>query len=167
MQRVYAPWRTEYLTNQTKKIDGCVFCHIAACKEDEYEELGVLYKGEDFFIVMNKYPYTPGHFMIIPNMHTANLEDLPPDTFKNIAQYSQKGVKMLKEVLNAQGVNLGMNLGSAAGAGIKEHIHMHLVPRYQGDTNFITTIGDTRVYGTNIDKLYTKLRENVERYFKL
>lgn len=164
MDRLYAPWRSEYVTGD-KKIQGCVFCHIVN-NPDENEELGVLYRDKEFFIVMNRYPYSPGHFMIIPNYHTANLEDLDPSTYARMSQFAQKGVKMLKEVLNAGGVNIGMNLGSAAGAGIAEHIHMHLVPRWTGDTNFITTVGDTRVFSTDFEKIYQKLKEHSENYFR-
>ena len=166
MDRLYAPWRTEYITQNNKKIDGCVFCYIANSSNDEDEELGILYRGDDFFIVMNKYPYSPGHFMIIPNKHEQNLEDLNSDTFTKISLFAQKGVKILKEVLNAQGVNVGLNLHKAAGAGIEDHIHMHLIPRWIGDTNFITTIGETRIYGTDHKKLYKKLKNASQNYFR-
>lgn len=165
MDRLYAPWRTGYITNN-KKIEGCVFCHIVNSKIDQDEELGVLHRDDEFFIVMNKYPYSPGHFMIIPNFHTDNLEDLDPKVFAKMSNYAQKGVKMLKDVLNAQGVNIGMNLSRAGGAGIAEHIHMHLVPRWVGDTNFITSIGQTRVYGTDEQKLYRKLKDVASDYFR-
>ncbi len=165
MDRLYAPWRTEYIVNNNSvKIEGCVFCHIVENMEDE--ELGVLHREEEFFIVMNKYPYTPGHFMIIPNIHTPNLEDLDPVVFAKMSQYAQKGVKMLKEVLNAKGVNIGMNLGKAGGAGIAEHIHMHLVPRWKGDTNFITTIAETRIFSSDFNKIYKKLKDVSPNYFR-
>jgi len=164
MERIYAPWRSEYVTND-KKIEGCVFCHVVEHK-DEDEELGVLYRDEEFFIVMNRYPYSPGHFMIIPNQHTANLEDLDKEVFSKISLCAQQGVKMLKEVLNAHGVNIGMNLGSAGGAGIAEHIHMHLVPRWNGDTNFISTIAETRVFSSDFQKIYKKLKEQSGNYFR-
>lgn len=166
MDRLYAPWRTKYITkNGEKKIKGCVFCHAVENINDD-EKLGVLHREKDFFVVMNKYPYSPGHIMIIPNLHTANLEDLDPQIFVQISLYAQKGVKMLKDVLNAQGVNIGMNLGKAAGAGIAEHIHMHLVPRWKGDTNFITTIGETRVYSSDINEMYKKLKDVASDYFR-
>lgn len=166
MEHLYAPWRTQYISkNKEKKIEGCVFCHAAKTLDDD-ENLGVLYREDDFFIVMNKYPYSPGHFMIIPNHHTANLEDLDSATFMKISVATQKGVKMLKEVLNAKGVNIGMNLGDAAGAGIAEHIHLHLVPRWSGDTNFITTIGDTRVYNSDKNEIYKKLKNVATNYFR-
>ena len=165
MERLYAPWRTQYIT-QEDKIDGCVFCYIANSTQKEDENLGVLYRGKDFFIVMNKYPYSPGHFMIIPNKHECNLEHLDPILFAKMSNFAQKGVKLLKDILNAQGVNIGLNLHKAAGAGIEEHIHMHLIPRWIGDTNFITTIGETRVYGTEFQKLYKKLKDASKDYFR-
>lgn len=164
MDRLYAPWRTEYVTNQDDRIEGCVFCHIAN-NIDKDEELGVLHRQEDFFIVMNKYPYSPGHFMIIPNFHTDKLEELESEIWMKMNICAQQGVKLLKDVLNAQGVNMGMNLGKVGGAGIAEHIHLHLVPRWLGDTNFITSVGDTRIYSTNFDKIYERLKEKSSEYF--
>lgn len=164
MERIYAPWRTDYVSQNSKEIDGCVFCHIVKNINDD-EELGVLYREKDFFIVMNKYPYSPGHFMIIPNLHTDKLEDLDSEIWARMTLFAQKGVKLLKDVLNAGGVNIGMNLGSAGGAGIAEHIHLHLVPRWSGDTNFTTTIAETRVYSTDFFKIYKRLKEKSDVYF--
>jgi ATP adenylyltransferase len=165
MHRLYAPWRTEYIRTDGEKVKGCVFCHAVDTLDDD-ENLGILHREDDFFIVMNKYPYSPGHIMIIPNIHIANLEDLDPAVFAKISLYIQKSVQLLKEVLNAQGVNIGMNLGNAAGAGIAEHIHLHLVPRWKGDTNFITTIGEARVYSSDMTELYRKLKNVASNYFR-
>ncbi|MCK9161954.1 MAG: HIT domain-containing protein [Arcobacteraceae bacterium] len=161
MQRVYAPWRYDYVAKE--QSNGCVFCHISKSKDDE--ELGVLYKDEYCFVVMNRYPYSPGHFMIIPHFHTNNLEDLDPLIWSHISLLAQKGVIMLKNELNAKGVNLGMNLGGVGGAGIEEHIHLHLVPRWYGDTNFITTIGETRVYSVDFEEIYKRLKKVSLNYF--
>ena len=120
MERLYAPWRTEYVKS-TERIEGCVFCHISS-NPDKDEELGVLYRDEKCFIVMNRYPYSPGHFMVIPHNHTDKLEELDPQTWLHMSALAQKGVKMLKEQLNAGGVNIGMNLGRIGGAGIAEHM---------------------------------------------
>jgi diadenosine tetraphosphate (Ap4A) HIT family hydrolase len=162
MQNIlYAPWRDEYVSKDS--IVGCVFCHISS-HQDKDGELHVLYRDKYCFIVMNKYPYTPGHFMIIPHTHTDKLEDLDSEVWLNMTMLAQKCVKMLKDGLNAHGVNLGMNLGKAGGAGIAEHIHMHLVPRWERDTNFITAIADTRVYSTDFDKIYQKLKSLIPKY---
>jgi diadenosine tetraphosphate (Ap4A) HIT family hydrolase len=159
---LYAPWRSDYVT--AEKIEGCVFCHIGSHADDD-ESLHVLYRDEHCFAVMNRYPYTPGHFMIIPHHHTDGLEELESEVWLHISDLAQKGVRLLKERFNAQGVNLGMNLGGAAGAGIAEHIHLHLVPRWSGDTNFITSIGGTRVYSGDFEKIYRKILEEIPRYF--
>jgi len=158
---LYAPWRDEYVTNE--KIEGCVFCHIASHAAED-AKLHVLYRDEHCFMVMNKYPYTPGHFMIIPNQHTDKLEELPSEVWLHMSALAQQGVRLLKEGFGARGVNIGMNLGSAAGAGIAEHIHMHLVPRWERDTNFITSIGQTRVYSTDFEKIYHKIKALIPEY---
>lgn len=165
MERLYSPWRTEYVSTHKEEIVGCVFCHIKN-NPDKDEELGVLYRDKDFFIVMNKYPYSPGHFMIIPNFHTDKLEELNPNIWAKMSLYAQKGVSLLKNTLNSKGINIGMNIGEIGGAGIAEHIHLHLVPRWRGDTNFITTIGDTRVYSSDFNKIYKKLLTEAPKYFK-
>lgn len=160
---LYAPWRDEYVTGD--RIDGCVFCHISSHASDD-EKLHVLYRDEYCFIVMNRYPYTPGHFMIIPHIHTDALEALDPKIWLHMSALAQKGVQMLKESFGAHGVNIGMNLGKAGGAGIAEHIHLHLVPRWERDTNFITAIGENRVYSTDFEKIYRRLKELAKEYFK-
>jgi len=158
---LYAPWRDEYVAG--KKIDGCVFCHISENSQDD-SDLHVLYRDELCFIVMNKYPYTPGHFMIIPHLHTDKLEELPSETWLHMSSLAQKGVRLLKEGFGAHGVNIGMNLGKTAGAGIAEHIHMHLVPRFERDTNFITSIAKTRVYSTDFERIYMKIKALIPKY---
>lgn len=157
MQEIlYAPWRTEYVSGE--KDEGCVFCHISTHPQDD-ETLHVLHRDEHCFIVMNRYPYTPGHFMIIPHHHTDALEMLDADTWLHMSGLAQKGVALLKESFGAHGVNIGMNLGKAGGAGIAEHIHLHLVPRWERDTNFITSIAQTRVYSTDFETIYRKLKK--------
>jgi diadenosine tetraphosphate (Ap4A) HIT family hydrolase len=160
---LYAPWRDEYVSN--KKIDGCVFCHISSHKSQDQKSY-VLYRDEYCFMVMNLYPYTPGHFMIIPHHHTDKLEELDSKTWLHMSGLAQKGVALLKEALNAQGVNIGMNLGKAGGAGIAQHIHMHLVPRWERDTNFITSIADTRVYSSDFKIIFEKIKSLIPKYIE-
>jgi diadenosine tetraphosphate (Ap4A) HIT family hydrolase len=159
---LYAPWRSEYVSGE--KIEGCVFCHVSE-NADKDESLHVLHRDEHCFVVMNKYPYTPGHFMIIPHCHTDKLESLESDTWLHMSALAQKGVRLLKEAFGAHGVNIGMNLGKAGGAGIAEHIHLHLVPRWERDTNFITAIGETRVYSTDFERIYRRLLSEIPNYF--
>ncbi len=165
MDNLYAPWRTQYIQSDKKINCECIFCEIKN-NISSYENESILFSNENIFIVMNKYPYSNGHFMIIPNFHTSNLEDLDIEIWQEMSSYAQKGVALLKDVLKAQGVNIGMNLGDAAGAGIKEHIHLHLVPRWSGDTNFISTIANTRVYPSDFEKIFLQLKEKANKYFK-
>jgi len=155
MEHLYAPWRIDYVKGKEK--EGCVFCEISQNPSLDKEQR-VLYRDEICFAVMNKYPYTPGHFMIIPHQHTDSLEALPAEHWQHIALLAQKGVAALKEEFRTNGVNIGMNLGDAAGAGISEHIHLHLLPRWHKDTNFITTIGDARIYSVDFDEVYERVK---------
>ncbi|MDQ7042419.1 MAG: HIT domain-containing protein [Sulfurimonas sp.] len=159
---LYAPWRDEYVAGE--KLEGCVFCHISQNAEKD-ESFHILHRDEYCFVVMNKYPYTPGHFMIIPHLHTDKLEELESEIWLHMSELAQKSVRLLKEGFGAHGVNIGMNLGAAGGAGIAEHIHMHLVPRFNRDTNFITSIADTRVYSTDFHRIYKKIKSLIPKYF--
>jgi len=159
MNRLYAPWRREY---HTKKQNGCVFCNIANSKEFD-EENHVFYRDDICFFVMNRYPYNPGHFMIIPIKHIKNYEDLEEKEVSHIAKMAQIGCKILKD-FGANGINMGWNLGFDAGAGIPDHIHMHLIPRFKRDTNFITTITNTRVYSADFDKIFEEIKKISNKY---
>lgn len=164
MQEIlYAPWRTEYVAG-TPQDEACVFCHISTHAADD-AALHVLYRDAHCFVVMNRYPYTPGHFMIIPHLHTDKLEELESASWLHMSDLAQRGVRLLKEGFGAHGVNIGMNLGRAGGAGIAEHIHLHLVPRWERDTNFITSIADTRVYSSDFEKIYQRIKSLIPRYF--
>lgn len=160
MEYLYSPWRDKYINRKSK---GCVFCKISDSIELDNENR-VLYRDRDIFVVMNRYPYTPGHFMVIPHLHIDNIEDLDKEIWLKISIVTQKGVALLKK-FGALGVNIGMNLGDIAGAGIESHIHMHLVPRYPRDTNFITTISNTRVYSTDFNEVFEKLKELSKEFF--
>lgn len=159
---LYAPWRSDYVTGE--RIDGCVFCHISKHSEDD-KNLHVLYRDDDCFVVMNRYPYTPGHFMIIPHLHTDKLEELDSKIWLHMSDLAQRSVRLLKEGFGAHGVNIGMNLGRAGGAGIAEHIHLHIVPRWNSDTNFITSVAQTRVYSTDFEKIYEKILSLIPQYY--
>jgi len=147
MEYLYAPWRSEYVTK--KKIKGCVFCHISKHPEMD-EESFVLYRDEFCFMVMNRYPYNPGHFMIIPHFHTDAIENLDEKIWIRISKLARKSVQMMKEGFGAKGVNIGMNLGSSAGR----------------DTNFITTIGESRVYSTEFLQVFKKIKNMIPKYIK-
>ena len=161
MEHLYAPWRYDYVSEE--KIEGCVFCHISKNIDDE--KMQVLFVDEYCYVVMNKFPYSPGHMMVIPFFHTSNIEDLQDDVWLQMSKRVRQGVKLLKEVMPCEGVNIGMNLGRAAGAGIEQHVHYHMLPRWAGDTNFISTLGGTRVYPASFDEIFKKLKDNAGKYF--
>ncbi|MBU3014001.1 HIT domain-containing protein [Poseidonibacter lekithochrous] len=161
MEHLYAPWRYEYVSEE--KIEGCIFCHIS--KNLDEDKLQVLFHDKHCYVVMNKFPYSPGHMMVIPHYHTDKIEDLPDEVWMQLSIRVRQGVKLLKDVMNCEGVNIGMNLGKAAGAGIEQHVHYHMLPRWLGDTNFISSIAGTRVYPANFEDIYTKLKNKSSIYF--
>ena len=160
MDYFYAPWRDAYFS---EKVEGCVFCNLSNNPQLDAKH-HVLYRDEYCFIVMNRYPYSPGHIMVIPHYHTDALENLEDQAWLHTSFIVKQCVKMLKMGLEAQGVNLGMNLGKSAGAGIAEHVHYHIVPRWIGDTNFITTVANTRVYSTDFEKIYQKFKSLIPKF---
>lgn len=153
MKTLWAPWRMEYLLS--KKRDDCLFCEIL--KEQEDRENLILNRSSHCFVVMNRYPYNNGHIMVVPNIHTSNLEDIPEKDLIDFGKTTQFSLKCLKKLLKPEGFNIGMNIGGAAGAGIKEHVHLHIVPRWGGDTSFMTSISEVKVVSEHIMKTYDKL----------
>jgi len=138
MQSIYAPWRMTYITGC--KPDGCVFCRDSI-RQDDF----ILYEGKTVFVMMNLYPYISGHLMIIPYRHLSEIEDMQVDEKIEMFDLIELSVRSLKEAMQPHGFNIGMNLGKAAGAGIDDHLHAHVIPRWGGDTNFMSTVGKIRV----------------------
>lgn len=163
MKYLYSPWRDSYFK---QKRDGCIFCNILNDKNNDKNNY-ILFRDIYCYGIMNLFPYNPGHFMIIPNQHINNIENLDQEIWLQMSLHVRNGVKMLKEALDVNGVNIGMNLGDEAGAGISEHIHIHLVPRWTKDTNFITTISKTRVISSDIEIFYNKIKKLVPKYFSI
>lgn len=161
MEHLYAPWRYSYVSEE--KIEGCIFCYIS--KNLHKENLEILHSDDFCYVVMNRFPYSPGHMMVIPHFHTDKIEELEENIWMQISIRVRQCVKLLKEIMPCEGVNIGMNLGKAAGAGIEQHVHYHILPRWTGDTNFISTIGQTRVYPANFDDIFKKLKVNSSKYF--
>lgn len=155
-QSVYAPWRSEFILG--KKEKGCVFCRLAKEKEPGFDNL-ILYRTEKSYIVMNKFPYTGGHLLIVPNRHIGVLERLTDIESTELIKLSQLALSVMKKKLRPGAFNLGMNLGQPAGAGIPRHLHMHIVPRWTGDANFMTVVGNTRVHSIPMDFIYNALAE--------
>jgi ATP adenylyltransferase len=154
MKQLWAPWRMAYI--QAFKKNGCVFCQALQHTSDGEENL-IVFRGENAFVILNRYPYTSGHLMILPYRHAPNLEDLDPITRAEMIELVTRGSQVLERVYHSEGFNIGINMGQAAGAGIEEHIHIHIVPRWSGDTNFITAIGETRVLPESLSETYRRV----------
>lgn len=154
MERLWAPWRMEYIVKCDEPCE-CIFCHLPK-KENDRENL-IIYRGEHSFVIMNKFPYAVGHLMVAPYRHTSDLNDLTNEELTDISLNTRRCVNVLKRAMNPQGFNIGANLGRPGGAGIIDHIHHHIVPRWNGDSNFMPVIGDIRVISESLEKTYDNL----------
>jgi len=155
MDHLWTPWRSTYMQEKSDKKQ-CIFCAAAASRDDE-ENL-VVYRAEFSFVILNRYPYTSGHVMIAPYVHVSRLGQASEQTTGEMMQLTRRAEAILETVYKPDGLNLGMNLGEAAGAGIEQHIHMHVLPRWKGDANFMTSVGSTRVIPELLRDTYAKLK---------
>ncbi|RDU60714.1 HIT family protein [Helicobacter marmotae] len=166
MDRIYAPWRSKYFSQSSPHTgEDCVFCNIANTPKDDRQNY-VIYRDSLVFGVMNLYPYTPGHFMLLPLRHCDSPEKLPLEVWLHLHSLSHKAMELLYEY-GAQGVNMGLNVKKAGGAGIPQHLHIHFVPRYIGDTNFMTSIAEVRTFGMDFDSIYEKVKALSAKHFTL
>jgi ATP adenylyltransferase len=147
----------KYILN-IHKDEGCIFCEKP--KQNRDEENLILYRGKTCFVMMNRFPYNNGHLLIAPYRHTADLSALSDEEKKEMMELAGEWVKQLSDRMGAQGCNVGMNLGRIAGAGIADHLHLHLVPRWEGDTNFMPVVGDTKVMSEALEDTYKKLKRS-------
>jgi ATP adenylyltransferase len=159
LERLYTPWRLAYVTGSAKSAD-CVFC--AALAGSDADGL-IVFRGERSFVILNLFPYNNGHLMVVPNRHINTLVDATPEELTEIITLTRVSEIALREAFGPQGMNMGLNLGKAAGAGILDHLHMHVVPRWTGDTNFMTIVGQTRVLPQELPVTADKLRPIFER----
>lgn len=155
MEYLWSPWRMPYLQNNNRE-PGCIFC-TALKREDGVENL-VVHRGNTGFAIMNLFPYTSGHLMIVPNQHKSSLELLDAESRGEIMELASVALQVLTVVYHPQGFNVGFNIGEAAGAGVEDHIHMHIVPRWNGDTNFMSAVGMTRVLPESLEESYQRIR---------
>lgn len=158
MDRLWAPWRMAYIGSDTSS-SGCIFCDKAASHDDERNL--VLWRGERCFALMNLFPYNNGHLMIAPYVHQPTILELEPETLTEIMSVAQRCVKACQAAIGAQGFNIGINQGSVAGAGIADHVHMHVVPRWGGDTNFMPVLADVKVMPDFIETTYRQIRDQL------
>lgn len=154
MDYLWTPWRYAYVST-AEKATGCVFCEAAAGKDDKATR--VVFRGVHCFVILNTYPYTPGHVMIVPYAHLDELRKLPSEAAAEMMHLAQRMESVLRELYHPDGLNFGMNIGKAAGAGIAGHIHMHALPRWVADSNFMTVIGETRVLPESLDVTWERI----------
>jgi ATP adenylyltransferase len=155
LDRLWNPWRFQYVSKE-KRPEGCIFCDLP--REGKDEENLIVHRARFNYVILNRYPYTTGHLMVVPFKHTDSLQGVDEDTAQELFALVRVADGKLREVYNPKGMNLGMNLGEAAGAGIAEHIHMHILPRWIGDANFLTVIGETRILPEELAETYRKLK---------
>jgi ATP adenylyltransferase len=154
MDRLWAPWRLSYVTAAQVPATDCIFCDPSAGRELDL----VVFRGERSYVILNLYPYNNGHVMVVPDRHLSALEALTPDEQTELMRLTRLSEMALNDAYKPQGINVGINLGKAAGAGIENHLHIHLVPRWSGDTNFMTAVGGTRVLPEDLAATAARLR---------
>jgi ATP adenylyltransferase len=161
-ERIWAPWRLEYVKDASKDSgDECLFC-VAAADDDDEANL-IVHRGRRCFVILNKYPYTNGHLMVAPFDHLATIQALDEATATEMMSLAQRSIEILEDRYTPHGYNVGFNQGRVAGAGVEHHIHMHVVPRWGGDTNFMPVLADTRVMPQTLEQSYEALAGGFER----
>jgi ATP adenylyltransferase len=161
LSHLWSPWRMHYIQSPKDKT-GCIFCQALAESNDPANL--ILVRGKRAFVILNRYPYTSGHVMIVPVDHQPSLENLDPQTRAEIMELAACFIPVLLQVYRPQGMNVGINIGEAAGAGIIDHVHMHIVPRWLGDTNFMTALGNTRVLPETLEDSYLRIQKAWEEF---
>jgi ATP adenylyltransferase len=154
MHRLWTPWRLAYVTQASTIPPGCIFCDALASPDESL----VVCHGRVAFVILNKYPYNNGHLMVVPNRHVGRLADLEPDELHELATLTQSAERVLTSVYDPHGFNMGLNIGKPAGAGVLGHVHIHVVPRWNGDTNFMSVVGETRMLPEELPATSERLR---------
>jgi len=156
VDHLWSPWRYQYL-QAAQPADGCIFCEKAAASRDE--ENFIVHRAEHNFVILNLYPYTTGHLMIVPYEHVATVEEASRDALREMILLASDTETHLGTLYHPHGFNIGMNIGEAAGAGVAGHIHMHVLPRWRGDANFVSTVGETRVLPEDLKVTWRKMKD--------
>jgi len=163
MDKLWAPWREKFIL--CEKHPGCFLCRTA--KENEDRKNLILCRGKKCFVILNRYPYNNGHLMVAPFRHVGKLEDLKEDESTELLKISQLCIKAIKSGMKPHGINLGMNLGKISGAGVADHIHLHIVPRWQGDTNFMPILAETKIVSVGLSSTYRILKTEFDRLMRV
>jgi ATP adenylyltransferase len=153
---IWAPWRMEFIAGE--KPAGCIFCDFPASPPSDDRKHLIVHRAEHAFVILNRFPYTSGHLMVVPRRHGADLDALPPVEWAGLQELLRKAAAVLRATYRPDGLNVGMNLGRAGGAGIVDHLHWHLVPRWLGDNNFMPVLADIRVMVDHLDSSWEKVR---------
>lgn len=161
MKRLWSPWRMKYIAEEKNK-EECVFC-VEPRQPDGVKNL-IVYRGEQAYVILNRYPYTSGHLMVVPFDHLSSLEQLRPQVRAEMMELVADCLQVLRVAYQPEGFNVGVNIGEAAGAGILDHVHLHVVPRWTGDTNFMSALGETRVLPESLEESYQRLKTAWERW---
>lgn len=161
MKVLWAPWRMEYILSD-KSGGGCIFC--AGNNRDEDEARRILYVGPLTMVMMNRFPYNNAHLLVAPLRHVPNMDSLSNEEMLDLLIIVRRSIGVLKNAMNPEGFNVGLNLGKTAGAGIEDHMHMHIVPRWNGDTNYMSVLGDVRVISEHIEETYHKLLPHFQEF---
>jgi ATP adenylyltransferase len=156
MKHLWSPWRMKYIENH-QKVEDCVFCNEQA-KADSAENL-IAFRGELAYVILNRYPYTSGHLMVVPFEHKPNIEELDSKTRAEMMELTSQCMTVLRSLYQPHGFNMGANIGEAAGAGVPGHVHIHIVPRWNGDTNFMATLSETRVLPELLEDTFKRVRD--------
>ena len=157
MKRIWAPWRSTYITATDEREPGCVFCNRAAAPQEKRRELGIVAVEKHGYVVQNRYPYTGGHLLVVPIHHVSTPLDLDEEQYTALTHLLRGSIAKIEQAFSPDGINVGMNLGRSAGAGIDQHCHFHIVPRWNGDTNFMPVLSDVRVISQSLLEIYDKL----------
>jgi ATP adenylyltransferase len=155
LERLWTPWRRAFIEGTTAASDGCFLCTAPAQADERGNYL--LFRGERVFALLNLYPYNTGHLMVAPYAHTGDLVNLDPATAQEVMALTQRSVGIVQRAYQPEAFNVGLNLGKAAGAGVPDHLHVHVVPRWSGDTNFMPVLGETKVLPESLDQTYDRL----------
>ncbi|MCP4727773.1 MAG: HIT domain-containing protein [bacterium] len=166
MERLWSPWRSEYIETLRSPDEKCVFCDIAK-RENEDDKVFVVQRRKHNYIVMNIYPYNNGHMLVVPYEHVDNITKLSTEVLNESMFLLKSLTTVLTNIFKPQGFNLGLNLGEAAGAGIHEHLHFHIVPRWMGDSNFMPVLGKTKVISTDLKNGFEKIRDEINRLYPI